>query len=126
MDSGCHTHSFTLTWSGMNKEDQIETIGADAKKRWTLELTKLESWVRENVTEKGTLGLVGTDTPTLADFTLAAPIDYFKEMYGINILEGLPVLATWFERYSSSQWYVGRDELGDIKKEGFATLFSSV
>ncbi|KAM0335001.1 hypothetical protein ACHAQA_000035 [Verticillium albo-atrum] len=121
-----HTYESTLAWSGMTKEQQSQVSGEEGRKQWMGQLASLDKWARADVVDRKTLSIAGViDTPTLADFALVSGVEYVRETYGLNILEGFEVLETWAERFAASKWFISRDEITRLEKEGLDELFDS-
>ncbi|OAG36054.1 hypothetical protein AYO21_09772 [Fonsecaea monophora] len=114
-----HLTAFSLGWSGMTEEQQSPQAGEDAQVQYRRLLTTLQSWT--NTCSKG-VSLVGADRPTLADITAAAAKTSMEDLYGINLFDGFEGLEAWWTRYQSSPWFVIRDVIDQIEKDGFNLL----
>lgn len=110
-----HLNVSTTSWSGLREEHMSETAANHATGKLEGLLGKLESWFEESKEEK----LMGEkESVTLADVCLVAQVEYMREMYGINWLEGLEGLEGWYGKMKGEKWVVGRKELEGVEKYG--------
>lgn len=108
----------------MKAADQSPSVAASALAQWKKCMEKLEGWVRGDVVDKKAKGIAGGDEPTLADFTVLSAREYLFEMYAWDIFEGCEVLTEWTERARGCDWFVSRDEIDKLEKDGFASMFN--
>lgn len=121
-----HEQESSLKWSGMTRQQQKHEAADDGKVQMRKALSKLEGWVEGAVVGRWSVGMMCGETPTVADFSLAALKSYLEGMYGWDILEGYndKVLGVWLGGFSGSGWFVGRKELERCERKGFEGLFS--
>lgn len=118
-----HSHEYTLTWSGMKREQQSASSATDAKMRKDYYLSRLEGWVQEDIINKEDLSLSGQGTGgSLADFVLMAMIDYNDEIYGRDFVEEHGVLRVWWERARGAGWYVDKKGLKRLEESNLEEL----
>ena len=104
-----HSNSDTTFWSGLS-EDQMSKGAADqAGKKLKGLLERLEKWVEGG--KKGT-------SVTLADLCLVAQVEYMRENYGTDWVNGHGVLRDWCDRVMKEGWFVGREDLEGVERSG--------
>jgi len=103
-----HSNTATTAWSGLREEDMSVSAAAHARMKFGGLMGKLESWVGEGE------GMGGT----LADVCVMAQVEYIREMYGVDWLEGFEGLKGWCERAKGLEWVVGREGLEGVEKTG--------
>lgn len=83
-------------------------------------LSTLESYARKSVGEEG-MWIAGTAGVTLADICLASVVEYARDMYGRDLIEGHEeVLGKWFERWEATE--AGKPGGDKVPPEFFTAL----
>jgi glutathione S-transferase len=113
-----HSTAFSLLWSGMTKEQQSQQASKDAQTQVARLLEKLECWIETS----GGISLVGAESPTIADVTVAAAKTSMEEIYGLDLFREFDSLDAWWSRYQASPWFVTRAEIEEVERDGFRIL----
>jgi glutathione S-transferase len=109
-----HSEPKSTSWSGLKAEDMSPAAAAHASEKMRALLDKLERWIREDGKEgKGLLGEVG-----MVDVVLMAHVEYLRDGYGVEWVQGHEGLVAWWERVRSEEWVVGKEVLGEVERTG--------
>jgi hypothetical protein len=54
----------------------------------------------------------------VADVVLMGNVEYAREGYGFNLIEGFGVLEGWYEGMKDREWVIGRERLEGVEKTG--------
>lgn len=117
-----HSNPSTTAWSGLAESDMSPTAAAHAEKKVAGLMGKLDAWVGENMSASGDGGSRSLAGPgaevTFADVALMAQVEYMREVYGMEMLEGYANLTKWWEGMNGKEWVVGRGKLEECEKSG--------
>jgi glutathione S-transferase len=114
-----HSNANTTSWSGLAADEMSESAAVHARGKFRALLAQLEKWVQGDVVGDGSKSLSGAGASvTLADLCLVAQVEYMREMYGLDWVEGHGVLAAWCERKKGEEWVVGREVLKEVEETG--------
>ncbi len=109
----------TIAWSGITAEQMNATAGEHADKKVDALLSRLESWVEQDVVVDGAKSLTGKGVGvTLADVVLMAHVEYALMMYEIDAVAEHGVLRIWCERAKKERWFVESEELKKVDHGG--------
>jgi glutathione S-transferase len=113
-----HADPITISWSGLTATQMSADAAAHAQGKFRASLGKLEEWVSESgVEEGGSLSGEGARV-TLADVCVVVHVEYFREMYGVEWLEGFEGLVGWCAGKKGEEWVVGREALEAVEAGG--------
>ncbi|KAK0637710.1 hypothetical protein DIS24_g10555 [Lasiodiplodia hormozganensis] len=120
-----HAPDSPLKCSGIAPENVSPGAAVDAMQQVRTLAKRIEGWVREDILERGSLGVAGTgDKVTTADCVLAAAVVTCRDTYGVDLLEGMEALNVWIDRYTKSEWFPSHADLGLVETGAVDMLFT--